>query len=216
MNTVDLPNIGIVIGHLDSDLIKIIGSEVDKIQSDFSKATATNSTLVGNILQEYELHDCREAIELQALKMAQLHQQTYGANYGTSMQAHTVDRKKTTTSLKLGGLWVNFQKKNEFNPIHNHTGMYSFVIWHKVPYYANIENIASPGRKAIGNRSGKFEFSFTNILGNITGSVIDVDKTYEGHMCLFPALLNHSVYPFYSSDDYRISISGNLFVVSES
>ena len=34
----------------------------------------------------------------------------------------------------LDRLWVNFQKKNEFNPIHNHSGLYSFVIWVKIPY----------------------------------------------------------------------------------
>lgn len=215
METLDLPNIGIVTATLDSDLMNIIGSEIDAIQADFSKATETNHTLAGNILREYELHSCREAVELQALKMANLHQQKYGENYGAGMQVHTIKRKNASTSLKLGGLWVNFQKKNEFNPIHNHTGMYSFVIWYKVPYYSNIENFASPGRKAKNNRSGKFEFSFTNILGYITGSVIDVDKTYEGCMCLFPSLLNHSVYPFYSSDEYRISVAGNLFVVSE-
>jgi len=27
---------------------------------------------------------------------------------------------------------------------------------------------------------------------------------------MFPSLLAHCVYPFYTSDDYRISISGNI------
>jgi hypothetical protein len=31
-------------------------------------------------------------------------------------------------------------------------------------------------------------------------------------MILFPAKMMHTVYPFYSSDDFRISISGNLRV----
>jgi hypothetical protein len=38
----------------------------------------------------------------------------------------------------------------------------------------------------------------------------DVDNTWEGKMALFPADLNHIVYPFYTSEDYRISISGNV------
>ena len=40
--------------------------------------------------------------------------------------------------------------------------------------------------------------------------VLPIDKAWEGTMILFPSSLNHNVYPFYTSDDYRISISGNL------
>ena len=33
----------------------------------------------------------------------------------------------------LSAFWVNFQKENEFNPFHNHSGVFSFVIWVKIP-----------------------------------------------------------------------------------
>jgi hypothetical protein len=39
----------------------------------------------------------------------------------------------------LSGLWVNFQKKGEFQPIHNHSGMFSFVIWMDIPYHSKDE-----------------------------------------------------------------------------
>ena len=32
----------------------------------------------------------------------------------------------------------------------------------------------------------------------------------ENTILFFPALLNHTVYPFYLSDEERISISGNI------
>ena len=35
--------------------------------------------------------------------------------------------------LYLHDLWVNYQYKHEFNPYHFHGGMYSFVIWMKIP-----------------------------------------------------------------------------------
>jgi len=213
MESINLPNIGIIVTSVDATLMQAIGAEIDKIQSDFSKATPTNHTLAGNILREYKLNDCRSAIEIKALEMAQMHQTVYGANYNSSMLAGSYDNNQPPPDLKLAGCWVNFQKKHEFNPIHNHSGLYSFVLWYKIPYFANIEEFSSPGRKSSGNRAGKFEFSFTNILGNISGSILDIDKTYEGQMCLFPAMLNHQVYPFFSSNDYRISVSGNLFCV---
>jgi hypothetical protein len=75
--------------------------------------------------------------------------------------------------------------------------------------------MAGPGRKSRNKLSGKFQFHYTNILGNITGITLPIDNKWEGQILLFPSLLNHSVYPFYSSDDYRISIAGNLFLVME-
>ena len=40
-----------------------------------------------------------------------------------------------------------------------------------------------------------------------------IDKNFEGYMVVFPSLLGHSVNPFYSTDEFRISISGNVSVV---
>jgi hypothetical protein len=39
---------------------------------------------------------------------------------------------------------------------------------------------------------------------------LPVDKTFEGKIAFFPSKLSHCVYPFYSSDGIRISISGNI------
>ena len=33
----------------------------------------------------------------------------------------------------LDSMWVNYQIQCEYNPTHNHTGVYSFVIWMKIP-----------------------------------------------------------------------------------
>ena len=47
-------------------------------------------------------------------------------------------------------------------------------------------------------------------MGRITPAMVPVDKTYEGTIVMFPSEMLHAVYPFYTSDDYRISVSGNL------
>ena len=36
--------------------------------------------------------------------------------------------------------WVNYQYQNEFNPQHDHTGVYSFVIWLKIPTEYDEQN----------------------------------------------------------------------------
>ena len=40
----------------------------------------------------------------------------------------------TRVSLILESFWANYQYKHEFNPVHDHGGAFSFVIWMKIPY----------------------------------------------------------------------------------
>ena len=35
--------------------------------------------------------------------------------------------------LFLQRFWVNYQKQGEFNPYHEHGGIYSFSIWMQIP-----------------------------------------------------------------------------------
>jgi hypothetical protein len=71
---------------------------------------------------------------------------------------------------------------------------------------------ASPGALANPNLAGHFAFHFTDTLGDIRTYSIPADKTQENSILLFPARMKHSVFPFYSSDDYRITVSGNFAI----
>ena len=113
--------------------------------------------------------------------------------------------------LRLRDLWVNFQKKHDFNPVHNHRGAISFVIWMKIPYKREDEaNTARTKGIAEGCLSGCFQFLFTSMLGQIIKHNYYLDPSYEGTILIFPSQFNHAVYPFYTSDEERISISGNI------
>lgn len=105
-------------------------------------------------------------------------------------------------------LWVNFQKKHEFNPIHDHSGMFSFVIWMKIPYNHEDE-IELPIVKDSNSKNMIGNFCFLDKLTCIHS--IEMSKNREGHCAFFPSCLQHMVYPFYTSDEERISISGNIF-----
>jgi len=66
--------------------------------------------------------------------------------------------------------------------------------------------------KSDNERTSTFNFYYTNSLGDIMNTPIPADKTYENTICIFPARMKHAVYPFYTSDDYRISVSGNFHI----
>ena len=108
--------------------------------------------------------------------------------------------------------WVNYQKQNEFNPIHNHTGVYSFVIWMKIPYDSKKQNLKDIARGSNNPQIGNFQFVYADILGRSESHEYRLSPEYEGTMLFFPAELDHMVYPFYDCDEDRISISGNIMV----
>ena len=114
----------------------------------------------------------------------------------------------------LRDFWVNNQYKHEFNPKHDHSGVYSFVIWLKIPYtYEEQSNLDfQKDLKKIDKKAGTFEFYYYDILGNQVTHNYQIDKRFEGKMVFFPSKLSHQVYPFYNSDDERVSISGNVWL----
>ena len=112
-----------------------------------------------------------------------------------------------TPDIRMDAAWVNFQKKHEFNPVHMHSGKMSFVIWMKIPYSYETE-AKRPQSDSSHSLAGCFEFVYTDMLGRIQKTKYTAQ---EGTLVLFPASLCHVVYPFYTSDEERISISGNIF-----
>ena len=65
----------------------------------------------------------------------------------------------------LSNLWVNYQKKHEFNPLHNHAGVFSFTIWMHIPTSYKKESSLKFVKHANYKPVGSFEFVGVNSLG---------------------------------------------------
>jgi hypothetical protein len=194
------PNFGYAAAKLTEKEMESILAEVNEIQSDFSKAKPMQEGLVGNLQHEYAIIKNRDLLEHMARQLILGFAQSFNYKIRPDME-YTLDRP-----------WVNFQRKHEFNPLHNHSGNFSFVLWVKIPYTVEEEKKYTNYVLEDRNVAGSFSFQYIDILGGLTPWNIPTDKSFEGTMILFPALLNHTVYPFFSSDEYRISISGNMAV----
>jgi len=205
----DMPNIGVLDIQVPEDIMQILSSSADRIYKDnFKSAPGFQNKLVGHLKHEYVLDKtCWDALEPLVCHAAKLYDERW-------MYSRQVDIGvfNDSTQLRLKDLWVNFQKKHEFNPPHLHTGIFSFVIWINIPYLLEEEYKVFPDVGVENNKTSKFTFHYSNILGMHSGWPIPVDQTFQGRMLFFPAGLTHSVNPFFTSDDYRISISGNLGV----
>lgn len=97
--------------------------------------------------------------------------------------------------------WYNKQSKYEFIPNHIHDGILSYTVWVNIPYLRYLNE---------STYQGAFEFTYLGINGNILHQRIPVDKTYEGKIMIFPSSVPHCVYPYFDSDNSRISLSGNI------
>jgi hypothetical protein len=124
--------------------------------------------------------------------------------YDEAYQKFKNEKYKVKPEYILNALWVNFMKKNEYNPPHDHSDYLSFVIFLKVP-----EEITKEQKDFVGNSAGPGSLSFLYGDGNRQSITYQSVKPQDRDIFIFPAWIKHYVAPFYS-DVTRISVSGNI------
>jgi hypothetical protein len=205
MNTINLPNLGVVEHQFTPEQLEPIWQEIRKIQADFENSEKYNNYLVGNIKHEYMLKDSASHIESLMLPMITEYEKQY--NY---LDNNRVNSQLASVCLAPSP-WVNFMSANEINPLHNHSGVISFVIWLQIPWDRKTEIAKFPDLNPVGVVAGSFELVYINILGQMTSYRKLLDASNEGCAILFPASMSHMVYPFTESQgQHRISVSGNF------
>ena len=126
-------------------------------------------------------------------------------NYTTSLP------KMRPHGWHLEKLWINYQKANEYNPPHDHTGDLSFVIYLQVPEEIVMENEETHEEH---NNAGPGMINFWIGL-DMPFAINRCSKMPSvGDIFIFPAWLPHYVNAF-KADVERISVSGNLHFASE-
>ena len=106
-------------------------------------------------------------------------------------------------NLSLRDLWINYQKPNDFNPFHVHSHFLSFVIYCDVP-----ESIFEEQADSNNPVAGHISFHYGEVITPLSTPSFTV-KPENNLMYIFPARLQHVVYPFYSGDR-RVSVAGNV------
>jgi hypothetical protein len=201
-------NIGVLESTLPDDLFQFLKTSIDNLTED---SETYNLRLSGHIREEYSLDHINDTMSSYIIALANA---WHAAHPGYIDKFEEVT-KNNNYELQLDRLWVNKQKKYEFNPLHTHPSVLSFVIWVKIPYKLEDEMQYFPAMSGNATDRGsvftsQFCFVYLDSLGKITKMPVPVDSNYEGTIMMFPSSLNHIVYPFYTSDEYRISVSGNI------
>ncbi len=198
------PYLGYITSKLSEEQLQPIQAEINSIQEDFSKADSASDYLSGLMDHEYNLYDSRNHIDSLIRPLCYEYDKTFRLS---SQHLALQDQGKWNVELKE--LWVNYQKKHEFQSAHKHSGIFSFVIWMKIPYDVDKETSKYTGRS---KDVSQFGFSYNNTLGAQERFNLNLSNKDEGMLAVFPAQMPHYVYPFFTSNDYRITIAGNYGV----
>ena len=198
-----LPNIGLTNGIIPPEIYQALNQEIVDIHGDDSNTVKMNDSLAGQITKEYQITKSRELLNPFLEEMGRAYQKQWD---------YFPKENPNDNKLKVESVWVNMQKKLEVNPLHNHDGTLSFVAWLYIPFKLEDErNMPNCKNSRTMEISSTFQFVYTTALGTIVNCPLFVESGWEGRICMFPAKLLHMVYPFQTSDDYRISIAGNLY-----
>lgn len=205
----------IMIGKLPDEIFRILKKYSEQVKGD--GFNDYRDKLAGNIAEEYDLvANMIQGNEFRPVTTFLLDLANGYIDFlkNTKRIVFNTDIDKLSNfdtgkrPMLIQSLWVNFQKKYEFNPPHNHTGVFSFVTYLKVPY--KLEDEAKlPHQKGNSPNAGKITFQCGDY------DFAPISKEYipeEQKIIFFPAQLKHWVYPFYTSDEERISVSGNIII----
>jgi len=198
------PNVGLVEAQLPEDVTKDIWKVIKKARKNPDNM---KGELAGNISSSIRLDSSSPLLEKFIGEVIpsfiDSHIQNYGAPWRVVM--------KEGEGFNLESLWVNFQKKHEFNPPHDHSGVFSFVIWMQIPTsYEEQKKLPICAESNAKGTISNFAFSYVNTLGKVSTFAYNMEKEAEGYMVMFPSQMLHQVFPFYENDGERISISGNV------
>jgi hypothetical protein len=181
-----LPNTGLLIKQLPVDLFNNLKKQV---ASESLTPITSGMTDIG-VAKHYLLEDST-LLKNYVLSIVNEYCNEFYTAIDYKIRSDGIDPNAQLHALEP---WINFQKKNEWIPAHDHEGFIAYSLWVNIP------------------ERNVFEIIYSTISGETIKHYIPVTKQSEGTIILFPAKLMHTVHPFFTSEETRISISGNLIL----
>ena len=182
------PKIAII--KIPKNIVNKINQEVDEILNDKKRLRKSDysNKLVGQVKQEIKLNS--KFIKKNLLRFIENNVKKYIKK--------SINKK--IKKINLRNLWVVRQFKNEYNPIHFHSGNISGVGYLKIP-----KNITKSRKRLKTNGTIDFIHGSKSFLNN---SLFNHNPKV-GDMVLFPNYLMHTAYPFKREGERR-SFSFNI------
>ena len=179
---------------IPSEILFEMNKYVDEMEKDKKKTAELDHgpNLIGNVYQEFRLD-----IEfMKKIKWAEF--------LATSCEKWLLDGHNITLRrFDIISSWIVKQFKNDYNPIHYHSGQISGVGYLKVPEdmgetIQKTKKLNHNGKLVLIDGSKKFVCSPTYVI-----------NPKVGDFYFFPSYMMHTVYPFFDTSEERRSVSFN-------
>ena len=127
----------------------------------------------------------------------------YFETYGCPFKQKTTH----THELAFSRFWCRASLDGDYQSIHDHQGIFTFVVWLTVPFEGADERQVQAGFRP---EASDFVLVYPDTCGQLQKRNFVLGKGAEGKMLFFPSDINHIVYPHYTTQEYRIALAGDV------
>ena len=200
---VDLPNYGVLECELEEEDINNLWKLVHKYSPN-AKWEGNRLLEISQDNKQFPLNDDDQLFQNNVLMPAT---QAYFDTYGVPFKHKTTHYHLPTFSR----FWCRVSKDGDYQSIHDHQGIFTFVVWLKIPFEGEEERMVQAGFRP---EASDFVLCYPDTCGQYQKRSWVLGKGAEGKMLFFPSDLNHIVYPHYTTTEYRVALAGDITINS--
>ena len=201
----ELPNFGVIEAELEQEDIDYLWKIVHKYSYD-AKWEGNKLISIEEEKKQFPLHDDDNLFEKEVLRPCT---EKYFEAYGCPFKHKTTHLHE----LAFSRFWCRASTDGDYQSIHDHQGIFTFVVWLSIPFEGADERKVQAGFRP---EASDFVLVYPDTCGQLQKRNFVLGKGAEGKMLFFPSDINHIVYPHYTTTEYRISLAGDVALCSMS
>ena len=195
----ELPNFGVIEAELEQEDIDYLWKLVHKYSHN-AKWEGNRLISIEEDFKQFPLNDDDNLFQNNVLRPCT---DKYFETYGCPFKQKTTH----THELAFSRFWCRASLDGDYQSIHDHQGIFTFVVWLTVPFEGADERQVQAGFRP---EASDFVLVYPDTCGQLQKRNFVLGKGAEGKMLFFPSDINHIVYPHYTSQEYRIALAGDV------
>ena len=195
----ELPNFGVIEAELEQEDIDYLWKLVHKYSHN-AKWEGNRLISIEEDFKQFPLNDDDNLFQNNVLRPCT---DKYFETYGCPFKQKTTH----THELAFSRFWCRASLDGDYQSIHDHQGIFTFVVWLTVPFEGADERQVQAGLRP---EASDFVLVYPDTCGQLQKRNFVLGKGAEGKMLFFPSDINHIVYPHYTTQEYRIALAGDV------
>ena len=196
-----LPNYGVLEVDLEQEEKDHLWKMVHKYAPDDSEWEGNRLISIKDInAKQWSLNDDDQVF---ANKVLMPLTREYMGTYGCPFKVKSTHEH----GLAFNRFWCRASQRGDYQSIHDHLSVFTFVVWLKIPFDGKEEAEAQAGFRP---EASDFVLVYPDTCGQLMKKHYRLNPHMDGMMIFFPSDMNHLVYPHFTTDEWRISIAGDI------